>query len=581
MAYNNYHAINRRVMIDTKYHYETNPILFDAVKHSIQNQKMVSENDIVNVPDTNGDTTYIVSGKRSFEAAANYNGKKTAVLSFANNHSIGGAPFSAGAQEESLCRCSTLFPCLEAMETPFYKKHQDQFSSGEINYLGNDDLIYTPDVVVFKKDERTDPIEPQIMPQEDWYKVNVITCAAPILKHGPRTDDYEQIITRRIKRILDVAAAEQNEVLILGAWGCGDYQNPIDVVAKVFVSLLQNYNFETVEFALSSGDGKGSAFDKEIQRIQAEKKRSDKTYSYPELREKFSFALGLPPEPSENYSVFYDGNRFGFFINGGVARMGGYPTVASPIGPYFGYSEAYFYDIVNPSQLDQMGEYYYGRAGYLLLGAEQDWSVYSYCNEFTIPPLHDEKEPYPGVRQMVAHACSAREACLQLAKIIGVYPRRWINLKEPTQITYFDIFEYLDDDLNLPQFSFAPASPNRIDSLKANQIFVFGSNLQGRHGAGAAAQAFRDFGAIWGQGVGLQGKSYAIPTMQGPVDTIKPHVDDFLKFAGDHPEMEFLVTRIGCGIATFKDADIAPLFANAILYPNVRLPQSFIDILKK
>ena len=182
---------------------------------------------------------------------------------------------------------------------------------------------------------------------------------------------------------------------------------------------------------------------------------------------------------------------------------------------------------------------------------------------------------------MVAHACSAREACLQLATIIGVYPKRWVNLKEPTQITGFDLFDHLDDNLNLPKIAFAPASPVRIDSLKTNQIFVFGSNLQGQHGGGAAAQAYKDFGAIWGQGVGLQGKSYAIPTMQGPVDTIKPYVDDFLKFAGKHPEMEFLVTRIGCGIAPFNDADIAPLFADAILYPNVRLPQSFIDILKK
>ena len=262
----NYRQINYRVMLDTKHHYETDPELIAAVRHSIQSQKMYAEEVSVPVPPKiERTTTYIVSGKRSFEAAQAYIGKKTAVLNFANNHSIGGAPFSAGAQEESLCRCSTLFPCLQAMKTPFYEKHQNQFRNHEIDETGNDDLIYTPDVVVFKKDERTEPIDPQMMPRADWYKVDVITCAAPELRYKPVPDNYEQIIRQRIKRILDVAAIERNDILILGAWGCGAFRNPTDVVAKVFVSLLPNYSFETVEFALSSGDGKGSAFDKEIQ----------------------------------------------------------------------------------------------------------------------------------------------------------------------------------------------------------------------------------------------------------------------------------------------------------------------------
>lgn len=99
------------------------------------------------------------------------------------------------------------------------------------------------------------------------------------------------------------------------------------------------------------------------------------------------------------------------------------------------------------------------------------------------------------------------------------------------------------------------------------------------HGGGAAKIAHEKFGAVWGQGVGFQGCSYAIPTMHGPVDDIKPYVDDFLSFAGEHPELEFLVTRIGCGIAGFTDAEVAPLFAGAAGMPNVRLPKSFIDIL--
>lgn len=120
---------------------------------------------------------------------------------------------------------------------------------------------------------------------------------------------------------------------------------------------------------------------------------------------------------------------------------------------------------------------------------------------------------------------------------------------------------------------------DNITSLRPNQIFVFGSNLQGAHGGGAARAAYNHFGAIWGQGVGLQGQSYAIPTMQGPVSTIKPYVDEFIDFARRHPEYEFLVTRIGCGIAGFRDADMAPLFKEALEIDNVRLPQSFLDLI--
>ena len=129
--------------------------------------------------------------------------------------------------------------------------------------------------------------------------------------------------------------------------------------------------------------------------------------------------------------------------------------------------------------------------------------------------------------------------------------------------------------------SYSPASPDHIVSLAPNQIFVFGSNLQGKHAANAAKTALDKFGAIWGQGVGLQGQSYAIPTMQGSVESIKPYVDEFLVFASKHPEKEFLVTRIGCGIARFTDAQIAPLFYKAIHLQNVRLPQSFINVLIK
>ncbi len=115
-------------------------------------------------------------------------------------------------------------------------------------------------------------------------------------------------------------------------------------------------------------------------------------------------------------------------------------------------------------------------------------------------------------------------------------------------------------------------TPEFITELKPNEIFVFGSNLKGMHGGGAAYIAYRKFGAIMGQGVGLQGQSYGIPTMQGGVETIRPYVDEFIAFAKDHPELTFLVTRIGCGIAGFDDEDIAPLFQQAHDVENIVLP---------
>lgn len=122
-------------------------------------------------------------------------------------------------------------------------------------------------------------------------------------------------------------------------------------------------------------------------------------------------------------------------------------------------------------------------------------------------------------------------------------------------------------------------TPDFITSLAENEIFVFGSNLAGFHGGGAARVAHQRFGAVWGQGVGLQGQSYAIPTMQGGVETIRPYVDEFIVFAKQHSELTFLVTRIGCGIAGFTDEDIAPLFKEALGVDNIILPATFLDVL--
>lgn len=124
-------------------------------------------------------------------------------------------------------------------------------------------------------------------------------------------------------------------------------------------------------------------------------------------------------------------------------------------------------------------------------------------------------------------------------------------------------------------------TPDYISKLKDGEIFVFGSNLAGQHGGGAARLAYNQFGAEWGVGVGLTGQTYAIPTMHGGVDAIAPYVDEFIEFARQNSDMKFYVTRIGCGIAGFRDEEMAPLFREALNVSNIVLPESFYNILNQ
>ena len=146
--------------------------------------------------------------------------------------------------------------------------------------------------------------------------------------------------------------------------------------------------------------------------------------------------------------------------------------------------------------------------------------------------------------------------------------------------SFFRTFAYMKETREYNGIERPAFTPDHIIELKADEVFVFGSNLAGMHGGGAAYVAFRQFGAVMGCGVGLRGQSYAIPTMQGGVETIEPYVTDFIAFTKQHPELFFYVTRIGCGIAGFRDRDIAPLFAEAIDLENVCLPETFVKVLK-
>ena len=162
---------------------------------------------------------------------------------------------------------------------------------------------------------------------------------------------------------------------------------------------------------------------------------------------------------------------------------------------------------------------------------------------------------------------SSRRAYYQ--KMNGVYMMR----------DSFSDEEIMEEKRRYAKEYYSPrVTPQTVRHLEDNEIFVFGSNAKGYHGGGAAAFAMHEFGAIWGQGEGLQGKSYAIPTMEG-IDSLKEAIDRFTAFADQHQELRFLVTMIGCGSAGYSPRKIAPLFKGCIYLENVALPLEFWNVL--
>ena len=244
----NYREINRAVMDNTMDMCGKINSLKKSIDNSITNEYVVYQSEPLTAGDLqkNPEMKVLVSKKRTFEAAEAYKGKKICCLDFANYYSMGGAPWSAGAQEESMCRVSTLYPCLHVQGKDYYEKHFLEEGKGEINFMGGYDLIYIPGVTVFKTDESI----PQLKDEDTWFNTDVIVSAAPELFDDYDEEQYRKVMTERIRRILDLVANEKVEVLILGAFGCGAFKNPPEVVAGIFASLIKNYNFETVEFAV-------------------------------------------------------------------------------------------------------------------------------------------------------------------------------------------------------------------------------------------------------------------------------------------------------------------------------------------
>ena len=255
---------NVTIFQDTEKLCKSNAVLKEAVKKSVAGQKLILETDAlqeVKKDIYDQPAQIVVSKKRTYEAASAYKEQQVCVHNFASaSNPGGGVTKGAGAQEECLCRCSDLYFCLNTQEmwNGFYGPHRNAHDP-----LHNDDIIYTPDIQVFK----TDTANPKLMPEKDWYQVNVITCAAPNLRKKPsnaynsgdgqkavkiKDKDLLQLHEKRLRRMLDVAVLEGNEVIILGAFGCGAFSNNPEVVARAAKNVIGDYKhaFKVIEFAV-------------------------------------------------------------------------------------------------------------------------------------------------------------------------------------------------------------------------------------------------------------------------------------------------------------------------------------------
>ena len=258
---------NIAVFEDTVSVCEKSSRLIESIKASRKTQIFIGEgvklSDASKTPRFEKEAEIIISKKRTFEAAQDYAklGEKVAVLNFASSTNPGGGVVNgAGAQEECLCRISTLYFTLDTDENwkRFYNSHRKARTP-----LHNDDILYTKNITVFKNDTTS----PKLLPENEWYNVDVITCAAPNLRENPSNrynsgDGNQRLILNneelyslhenRDARIFDAAASQNVDVLVLGAFGCGAFMNDPKVVAKVMLNLAKKYahSFKTIEFAV-------------------------------------------------------------------------------------------------------------------------------------------------------------------------------------------------------------------------------------------------------------------------------------------------------------------------------------------
>lgn len=257
-----------KIFENTVWMCENNRRLVDKIKSSMACNRVISEENADDIlenliygNETEKEVKIIVSKKRSFEAASAYRGKHISVLNFASaTNPGGGVTKGASAQEECLCRISTLYKCISASEITeaFHKKHRYALKTGKMNSFYNDDCIQTCNVTVFK----SDTAKPVLLSEKDWFDVDVISCVAPNLrrmsqhnKHWKKNVTDQELLDiykKRINRVLDIARYAKSEVVILGAFGCGAFANPPELVAKAMHASIDEhkYDFETIELAV-------------------------------------------------------------------------------------------------------------------------------------------------------------------------------------------------------------------------------------------------------------------------------------------------------------------------------------------
>lgn len=261
--------IRREIFEETQRLYSSNESLIRSIEYSKQHQRFIAEADKICTHQGNKydePAKVRVSMKRSLKVAQGYSDMKVCVHNFASaSNPGGGVTKGSNAQEEAICRCSTLYPCIsdESMMNQFYNAHREALRAGKMNALYNNDCIYTPSVMVFREDNKNyTPIHERI-----WFKIDVISCAAPNLRNMPSNAmnpdsgdkavkisqrDLLELHKSRIRRVLDIALTSNEEVLILGAFGCGAFQNPPNIVAEAMAGVIKDYLycFRAIEFAI-------------------------------------------------------------------------------------------------------------------------------------------------------------------------------------------------------------------------------------------------------------------------------------------------------------------------------------------
>lgn len=500
------------------------------------------------VPKNESNTVVLVENNDCLVAAQRLvsEGYNPALLNFASaGHPGGGVETGARAQEETICRRSTLTRSIYTFSADYASRYGYNHVSGN-NYPLSDlnySIIYSPEVTVFREG-----LDCTFM--ETPYNVAVITCAAlnlngryalKLTSDGHMPKEAVDITLNKIRAIFRLALKHGHDSLILGAFGCGAFKNPPAEVAVLFHKVMDEPEFKNtfkyITFSIiedhNSNGVNLAAFEKEFACDTPSEDASSLyggvEYDFDELPMKRRIDL-VGTDHDTSFCAFNIEGKWGLFANA-LTGFGNGTSSYIAVGKPFGYKSI------------KIAKLQYTYNAYVALESSDGWEILALgCDE---------------AARLLATGKTFNEAHDALADRIGLHLTLWNELYMAPEYT-----------------------PERISSLKPDEVFVFGSNLAGHHGGGAARFAYDNFGAEWGVGVGPTGQCYAIPTMHGGPDSIKPYVDEFIAYARENTHQTFLVTPIGCGIAGFKVSEIAPLFRDALDLDNVVLPESFVKALK-